>query len=71
MKYLDGKGDSKMKTGYIGQESKTGEFSGRLTKENNAVLDMYCKANGLNKTSQLNKIVGKWAEEILTKLREN
>lgn len=60
-----------MKTGYIGQQSNTGEFSGRLNKENNAVLDMYCKANGLNKTHQLNKIVGDWAREIMNKLKED
>ena len=57
--------------GYIGVESKNKEFSGRLYKENNAVLDLYCKANDLNKTVMLNKIVGDWAKGVLNLLKEN
>jgi hypothetical protein len=56
--------------GYVKRETRDGEFSGRLKKENAAVLDLYCRVNGINKTTMLNKIVEEWAVKTIMRLRD-
>ena len=56
--------------GYKNTESKNGEFSPRITKENNKYLDIYCSINGLNKTTFVNEIVKEKMEEVFEKLKE-
>ena len=56
--------------GYKNTESKNGEFSPRITKENNKYLDIYCSINKLNKTAFVNDIVKEKMTDIFGKLRE-
>lgn len=53
-----------------GKQTKSGEFSGRLTPENNMRFDIYCKINNLNKTHELNRIVKSFLDEKYMKLKE-
>ena len=42
---------------YIARQSKNGEFSPRIRKEINLMLDMYCKINAYNKTDFVNNVL--------------
>lgn len=42
---------------YTGRQSKNGKFSCKIKRETNAMLDMYCKVNGLNKTAYVNALI--------------
>lgn len=55
--------------GFKHTESKTGEFSPRITKENNSFLDIYCSINGLNKTKFVNELIKQKMAEIFEKLK--
>jgi len=50
--------------GFINRDSKNGEFTAHITRENNLLLTIYCKLNGFNKTSYINKLV---ADDMATK----
>lgn len=50
-------------TSYIARDSKNGEFSPRITKDNNIRLDIFCKINGLNKSQYVNDLVAKDMDE--------
>ena len=56
--------------GYKNTKSKNGEFSPRITKENNMYLDLYCSINGLNKTAFVNEIVNEKMVQIFEKLKD-
>ena len=53
---------------YKNVSSENGEFSGRIYKEANTLLTIYCKMNGLNKTHYLNEIVMKDMNEKFKRL---
>lgn len=60
----------KREFGFKHTESKNGEFSPRITKENNRYLDIYCSINGLNKTIFVNDLIKEKMTEIFQKLKE-
>ena len=53
---------------YIQRDSKDGTFSPRIKKEHNAILDVYCKANRVNKTNLVNKIISDWCDGVVARL---
>lgn len=56
---------------YINRTSQNGEFSPRITKDNNARLDIFCKINGLNKSQYINDLVAKDMDEKFAALKMN
>ena len=56
--------------GYFPRRSVNGEFSPRINSDNNKLLDIFCKINGLNKTQYVNDIVAKELESKFQKLQE-
>lgn len=50
--------------GFINRDSKNGEFSAHVSKENNRLLTIFCQINGYNKTSYVNKLI---AEDMRSK----
>lgn len=55
---------------YIARQSKNGEFSPRIRKEINLMLDMYCKINACNKTDFVNNVLESVLTEKFYKLKE-
>lgn len=60
----------KREFGFKHTESKNGEFSPRINKENNKYLDIYCSINGLNKTLFVNEIIKEKMQQVFGKLKE-
>lgn len=58
-------------TEYLGRQSENGTFSCHIKKEVNAMLDMYCRINGLNKTAYVNSLIENNMIEKFDKLKED
>lgn len=58
-------------TDYIGRQSENGTFSCHVKKEVNAMLDMYCRINGLNKTAYVNALIESDMMQKFSKLKED
>lgn len=58
-------------TEYLGRQSENGTFSCHIKKEINAMLDMYCKINGLNKTTYVNGLVESDMMQKFNRLKED
>lgn len=56
--------------GYVGRESKNGEFSCHIKGEINRMLDIYCKVNGKNKTAFVNEVIAEKMSDAFLKLKE-
>lgn len=56
--------------GYVGRDSKTGEFSCTINKDVNKMLDIYCRINGFNKTRFVNDLIRDKMEEVYNKLKD-
>jgi len=56
---------------YVNRQNDIGEFSPRITAENNARLSIYCKINNFNKTAFLNKILSEYLDTVFNKLKED
>ena len=55
---------------YVEREKKTDGFSGKLDKDNDIRLSLYCKINDLNKTKILNIIVKDFLDSKFDRLKE-
>lgn len=55
---------------YTGSQSEDGTFSCKVKREVNAMLDMYCKVNGLNKTAYVNALIENDMMQKFSKLKE-
>lgn len=51
-------------------QTKDGEFSGRLYADNHAMLDLWCRINNKNKTQELNRIVRQFLDDKFARLKE-
>jgi hypothetical protein len=51
-------------------KSESGEFSCHIKKAINDKLDIYCRVNGINKTTYVNQLVENDMEEKFKKLKE-
>lgn len=55
---------------YTGKQSKDGTFSCEVKREVNAMLDIYCRVNNLNKTAYVNALIENDMMQKFSKLKE-